>query len=295
MSSNSNYQKIKKWFHEHPRFNPKSFTFDRAFRTLTSQSRLLPDFIIIGYHKTATTFLYEYLSQHPNIGAASEKEIHYFDYSYWRKTEWYRAQFPLKLSKYFFESKNKSIFKTGEATPLYVFHPKAAKRINELIPNAKFIVILRNPIDRAYSHYQHRVRIGLEEKSFEEAIEDDERRRKLIIQKFNSDEIRDYNVNSIRFPYVSIGKYVEHLKEWMNIFPREQILVLKTDDLNTEEELNKVCRFIGVPNFKFKNITKQNVGKYSEMNKETREKLIHFYKPYNEELEKFLDIKFNWD
>jgi len=293
---NNNYQKIRDWLHQHPRLNPKSFTFDRAYRTLTNRWRLYPDFIIIGYHKTATTFLYEYLSNHPNIGKSSKKEVHFFDYSYWRGIGWYKAQFPLNKTKGKFEKESKK-FKTGEATPLYSFHPKAAKRIKELVPKVKLIVVLRNPIDRAYSHYQHKKRVGLEHQSFEDAIKEDDIRFKKIMKDFENDNIRDYDVNNTLFPYVSMGKYVLDLKKWMEIFPKEQFLILKTEEINQnpERELNKICNFIEIPTMDFKNTKKKNVGEYSTMLPETRMKLSKIYEQHNKELEEFLGIKMEWD
>ena len=75
----------RNWLINHPRMNPYNFSLVGTFRTLTIPLRTLPDFLIIGFHKTATTSLYDYLIQHPNIGSATHKELHYFDTYFWRK------------------------------------------------------------------------------------------------------------------------------------------------------------------------------------------------------------------
>ncbi len=269
----------------------------RTFRDITSRWRVYPDFIVIGYQKTGTTFLYKYLSKHPNIMPASKKEIHFFNFSFGSGSNYYKAQFPLKIYKKYLERKFNIPFKTGEASPSYAIHPKAAKRIKELIPNTKLIFILRNPIDRAYSQYHYRKKRGMEELSFEEAIEEDNNRKILLMKQFERDELTIYNRKQIKFPYISISKYIEHLTKWYEVFPKEQILILKTEDFNenSQKELNKVCDFIGISKIEFKKLTKQNVGKYPEMNSETRIKLSEIYKDYNEALEKFLKIKLEWN
>ena len=107
-NNNSFYSKIRNWLLNHPRLNPYNLSYERTSRTITSSSRLLPDFIIIGYHKCGTTSLYDYICQHPNIGSASRKEIHYFDLSFWRGIGWYRTHFPTIYEKNNIEKKTKN-------------------------------------------------------------------------------------------------------------------------------------------------------------------------------------------
>ena len=89
----------RNWLINHPRMNPYNFSFSGTYRTLTIPIRILPDFLIIGFHKTATTSLYDYLIQHPNIGSATHKELHYFDTYFWRGLGWYKTHFPTKMMK----------------------------------------------------------------------------------------------------------------------------------------------------------------------------------------------------
>lgn len=289
--------KLRDWLLRHPHFNPYHFSFSRGFRTITNPMRILPDFIIIGYHKCGTSSLYHYIVQHPNIRHTSVKEVHYFDLSYWRDTGWYKSHFPTKLYKNYFEKKHKLPFITGECSPLYAFHPKVPERIKKLVPNVKLIVILRNPVDRCYSLYHQYIRLGYDMGSFEEVVKKDKEQLDFTIRKFLNDEVRAYNVRQDLFPLVSMGVYEEHLKNWLKIFSKEQFLFVKSEDLetNTQKTLDKIFEFLQVPEFRFESFEKQNVGEYKAMNQKTREALEEFYRPHNKKLEELLGMQFNWD
>src|SRR5579885_2674785 len=140
----------------------------RFYRTITSSIRLLPDFIIIGTQRGGTTSLYAYLGQHPQIAPAVIKEVHFFDNNYERGVGWYRTQFPFLIEKSIAKNIGQQNFITGEASPYYLFHPHVPERAAKVVPGAKLIVLLRNPIDRAYSHYYHEVELGHEKLSFEQ-------------------------------------------------------------------------------------------------------------------------------
>jgi hypothetical protein len=289
---------IRNFLLDHPYFNPYGFTTDRFFRNITNSFRLLPNFLIIGYYKSGTTSLYDYLIQHENIGRVSRKEIQYFSFSYWRGLKWYRSHFPTNFIKRKIESKTCIKFLVGEASPQYIFHPYSLERIHKILPKIKLIVLLRNPIDRAYSHYMHQVRLGNEYlNTFEEAIELDGERFHEMFSKFKNNEIREYSHKFYPSPYIKMGQYIFEIKKLYETFPKDQILILKSSDLNKFPSLsvNKVLKFLDLPISDKINFTKKNIGKYTQMNPKTREKLIEHYKPYNSQLENFLDTKFDWN
>lgn len=297
---------LHNWLVRHPKLIPENFSYagtkrivGGGFRILTSSSRILPELIIPGFHKTASTSLYYYLIQHPNIGKAEYKEIEFFSYSYWRGMKWYRSHFPTKFTKNKFEKTNKQKYFTLDGSPGYSIHPLVPKRIQELIPNAKIIFILRNPIDRAYSDYQYQFKEGWEHTTtFEEAISQDQERYDDSIKKYEDNLVRAYNLYElINTPYLSVSKYVNYLEKWFNYFPKENFLILSTEELqsNPVHTFNQIFNFLQLPNFKILNLEKQNVGSYNKMNSKTRESLIEFFKPYNEKLEKLLNQKFHWE
>src|SRR5215208_1619718 len=183
----------------------------------------LPDFVIIGAQKGGTSFLYYLLTRHPIVEPAARKELHFFDQPelFDNGAEWYRRCFPRLGSK----DGQRSI--TGEATPYYLFDPPVAKRMAEIVPNAQLIALLRNPVDRAYSHYQMQVKRGTEPRTFEEAIE----------QQNSS--------------YVSRGIYVDQLLRWFEFFGKEQMLILKSEDFfeRPVETLKVVLTFLDLPDW----------------------------------------------
>ena len=185
-------QSARSWLHEHKFIHAlyKRIVyglFQRHIYYITGPIRVLPDFIVIGCQKCATTSLYDYLIQHPNISSATEKEIHFFDSNYNVGITWYRSFFPTVFSKQFSKLR-KEKFVTGEASPMYIFNPIVSKRILSILPNVKLIAILRNPIDRAYSHYNMQVKNGYETLSFEEAIKNEEKRIMGEREKEEQDE-----------------------------------------------------------------------------------------------------------
>jgi hypothetical protein len=133
------------------------WTYGRA----TSFARPLPDFLILGAQKAGTTALYAYLRWHPEITGPSWKEVSYFDRHYRRGLSWYRGHFPIGAGDRL----------VGEASPGYLFHPLAPERVRATVPDAKLIALLRDPVDRALSHYHHEVALGREPLSFDEALE----------------------------------------------------------------------------------------------------------------------------
>lgn len=138
------------------------------YKLITAPLRLLPNFIIIGAQKGGTSSMFSYLKQHPQLQLPDIKEIHFFDNNYQKGSTWYKSHFPLIIVK------NKL---TGEASPYYLFHPHVPQRVIQLCPKVKLIVMLRNPADRAYSHYMMQNKRKIDPlPTFEEAIDAEESR-----------------------------------------------------------------------------------------------------------------------
>jgi hypothetical protein len=281
--------KIRLWLLDHPDFNPYKFSLKRAYRIMTNQLRVLPDFVVIGSTKSGTTSLHYYLIQHPRI--ISERNVHFFEYMQTNSIEWYRAHFPTKAYKNFKK------LTVGEQTATYLFHPLIPKRIHTTIPNAKLIVVLRNPVDRAYSNYTHQVREGIEKRTFEEAIKSELKRIEICKNnseyKINNDDFS----NHVIFSYLRHGIYVDFIKAWMEFFTKEQFLILPTYDLNNNRAkfLKQVFDYLNVQNFEIKDVERQNVGEYKKLDKSMRKFLVDYYRPHNERLFKLLEKNFDWD
>ncbi len=260
-------------------------------RVWTSAVRALPDFLIIGAQKAGTTSLYAYLDAHPKITTALAKEVHFFDYNFERGEGWYRAHFPTQ-----FERWRGDFLVTGEASPYYLFYPLAAPRAKQIVPKAKIIVLLRNPIDRAYSHYHHQVRLGLEELSFAQAID---REAERLVGEFEKIILDDeyYSFNYQNYSYLARGMYAEQLERWFRFFPREQFLILESSAFygQTAQTLKRVLEFLNVPPGPPQTFGVKNDGSYPPMEAALRAQLDSFYAPHNERLFALLGESFDWN
>ncbi len=272
----------------------------KLYRGMTSSIRLLPDFLIIGTQRGGTTSLYHYLEAHPSIEPATTKEIHFFDRRVNKGLAWYRGHFPTSIEKYYAERLRGHTFVTGEASPSYLFHPHAPKRIAKALPHTKLIVLLRNPIDRAYSQYYHSLELGYETLPFEEAIEGEAERTAREREKILKDEAYEsyaYKHQS----YLTRGIYVDQLRVWMDLFPQEQFLILKSEDFYADPgaSVKSVLAFLNLPETETKIHKKEykqyNNTTYSKMDPDLRKRLVEYFEPHNARLYDFLGIDFGWD
>jgi hypothetical protein len=266
------------------------------YRLITSSNRVTPDFIVLGGQKCGTTSLHRYLKQHPNVLPPYKKDSGFFDANYFRGFSWYRAYFPLQ-SKIEKLKSNGEQYVTGEVTTSYIHHPLTPRRIFDAnLPNVKFIVLLRNPVDRAYSHYQHMVRTQRETLSFKEAIEKEDERLYDIENRVRAGD--DEALKLFRnFSYKNRGRYVEQLERWFALFPKERFLILKSEDLfqQPEQICNQVFEFLGIPPRKLAHYENVNPGGYISAEAETLQSLTEYFKPYNQRLADLIGYDFGWD
>ncbi|MDB3956840.1 sulfotransferase domain-containing protein [Candidatus Nitrosopelagicus sp.] len=273
-----NKNKIRGYYHRY---------FKRGVSGITASSRVLPDFIIIGTVRSGSTSLYYNICEHPSVLEAAYDEIGYFDSNYHLGENWYRSMFPTqKMMNKIREDTGYSI--TGEDTPFYFWKKEVAERILSDMPETKLIVILRNPVDRAYSNYNLAVRENNEKLTFEEAIGEE-------IEFLSKNSFRE-TVDRFR-SYLTKGMYVNQIKPWLDIFSREQLHFLSTEQMKNEpcETLDLVFKFLSIPSYDIKNLQERKLANYKQMNENTREQLIKYYKSYNEEFFKIINQKFEWD
>jgi len=264
----------------------------RHFFGITSPLRVLPNFFVIGAGRTGTTSLYHYLDLHPSLSKSAYDELGFFDVNFHLGLNWYRSLFPSIFTKFRIKLKT-HFFMTYDVTPSYVRRPWIAKRIKKLFPNPKLFIVLRNPVDKTYSHYYLSRKSG-ETRTFEEVIEEDMN----DISEWSVDSKDDYYfATKVENSILARGFYVEQLPVWFELFSKNQILIISSEDLasNTKKSMNDIFQFLNLPKYEIPNIEKVNVSKYSKMNPETRKILIDFFKPYNEQLYKFLNRKFDWN
>ena len=259
-------------------------------RILTAPLRSSPDFLIVGAQKGGTTSLYSILSQHPSVDEAWKKEIHYFDLRYSRGWPWYRAHFPTRAP---FNRSGRRW--AGEATPYYLFHPHVPRRVRDQLPDVKLIALLRDPVARAYSHYNHLVRLGHESLSFEEAVRQEGERLGDAMGELMRDEWA-YSPELRNYSYLARGRYAEQLERWWAMFPREQLLVLKSEDFyqNPEAVFPRVLDFIGLPQWSPGTFREYNAGSYEQMTPALERWLRDHFEPHNQRLYGLLGEDWGW-
>ena len=250
----------------------------------------LPDFVIIGAGKSGTTSLYDLLIRHPCVEGAAMKEVRYFNQHFEKGIQWYRSQFPPPRWK-----DGRRII-TGEATPGYLFRIDVPERMAEVVPQARLIALLRNPVDRAYSHYHHAVRSARETRTFEEAVQT-EKEWLLGAEAGASEREPHTGAGRARFEYLKRGIYVDQLLRWSEFFDREQMLVLKSEDFfeREPETLKRVLDFLGLPDWKPETWEIRNEGRYEqEMEPATRKQLEEYFEPHNRRLYEYLGVDLGW-
>jgi len=205
---------------------------------------VMPNFLIIGAQKAGTSSLYHYLKQHPQVYMSPIKEPKFFalegeEFDPERRGSGGLTKMPgirdLETYQQQYEGVSNEIA-IGEASPLYIYVPKAVERIKHYIPDAKLVAILRHPVDRAYSNFIHWVQRGLEplDSDFESIIQEEETR---ISQNW-----------SPNYHYKNRGFYYEQLKRYFDVFDKEQIRVYLYDDFiqNPQSVVQDIFRFIDV-------------------------------------------------
>ncbi len=261
------------------------------------RGRMLPNFVIIGAAKAGTTSLYGWLREHPFVAPAHTKEVHYFDYNYYRGLDWYRMHFPLEAERAAFAAEHGRPFITGEASPSYISHIWAPERLARLLPDVKLLVTLRNPVDRAYSQFQMSRREDEEPlHSFDQAVAiederlDPERARMLRDQRYQSWPIGCWS-------YLMRSRYAENLERWFELFDRDQFHFITLEELSARpgETLDAVHDFLGLPAYRAEGLTPLHTAEYSSLAPETRERLGEYFRPHNQRLYELIGRDLGWE
>jgi hypothetical protein len=267
-----------------------------AYGRLTSESRPLPEYLIVGAQRSGTSSLYHYLTGHPAVVRALTKEIRFFDVNYANGTSWYRSHFPSARYRAAVKQRSGLEVVTGEASPDYLFHPLVPDRVAPLLPAAKVIVVLRNPVDRAHSHYWHQVRRGFEPLSFDDAIDREADRLRGEFERVVEDPAY-VSFERHHHSYLARGIYVEQIGWWLRRFPREQLMVIRSEDLFTDagSVAKRLLEFLGLPPRDLGRFPQDNAFSQAGMDAATRARLVEYFRPHNDRLSELLQRDFRWD
>lgn len=244
-----------------------------------------PELLILGAQKAGTTSLYKLLTEHQNIVGALTKEVHYFSWNYHQPWAWYLAHFPQR------DAATTAV----EASPDYLFHPLAQRRITERFQEVKCIVLLRDPAERALSHYFHSRRLGEETREIETALFQSSRQVARDAERIERQEIqrsRPFEHHS----YLERGHYASQLQRLRSFLPEQQTQVLFLEDLRQPSSgaLAELYRFIDLPMSPTRRFERHHPGRYQRTDPDLFTRLRDHFEPHDRELEELLKCEIPW-
>jgi hypothetical protein len=257
--------------------------------------RLLPSFIMIGGQRCGTTSLFRALTAHPQVvRPAFHKGINYFDLNYQRGMTWYRGHFPMAPVAEAMTARHGGPM-SFEASGYYMYHPFALERIARDLPQVKLVIMLRDPVERAYSAYRHELSRGYEWETFEKALALEDERLVGEVDRMRAD------VSYESFPhrhhsYRHRGHYSDLLQRAFELFPREQVHVLDSEMFfgKPAQEYQRLLTFLGLRPFEQITFGRHNAEPGQPMEPATRQMLEEHYAPHNKRLAELLDWPAQW-
>jgi hypothetical protein len=281
---------------ERPRLQELARVTARTTGRLTASARMTPSFLIVGAQRCGTTSMYKTLAQHPLVlPAVVHKGAHYFDTGYGHGPAWYRGHFPLLARARRAAPSPDRLPITGESSPYYMFHPLAGQRIAADLPGVKLLVLLRDPVERAYSAHTHETARGFETEPFERALELEPIRLAGEEAKLIADPA--YRSHSHQHhAYVTRGRYAEQLRRLERLFGRDRIHVVDSQRFFTEPEpvFAEVVDFLGIGPASGIPFEKHNARPRASMPDSLRLKLEDQLADSDAELETWLGAPPSW-
>ena len=252
---------------------------------LSASRRSTATLIIIGAQRAGSTSLYRYLVRQEAVLRGLTKEVRYFDVHYDRGVDWYRGHFPTVRYLDAIERRTGVRPAVCEASPDYLYHHDVPARLAELIPDARLVALLRDPVERAYSHFQHEKALGFETLTFEEAIDAE------------PDRLRGHDPFAQQHhSYCARGRYLEQLDRWLDVVDRSQLLVVRAEDFFMEPEhiVNEVLDHAGLPTGARGPFPRQNSLRYDGIDPVVRESVERSFAPHNDALAGRFGARFRW-
>jgi Sulfotransferase domain len=263
---------------------------------LTSRARMVPAFLIVGAQRCGTSSMSRALSQHPAaFKAVLHKEVHYFDTGYAHGPGWYRGHFPLRARARLAARPPGTVPMAFESSPYYMFHPLAPGRIARDLPGVKLLVLLRDPVERAYSAHAHESARGFETEPFERALELEEERLAGEAERIKADP-GYLSYHHQHHGYRTRGQYAEQLERLELLFGRDRIHVIDSGDFFTDPRpvYDGVLAFLGLPGGIYPPFERHNARPRSPMAPSVRSALQEYYRSYDERLATWLGRTPSW-
>lgn len=273
----------------------------RSWGRATASVRPLPDFLILGTKRGGTTSLWNYLLDHPGVlpmwpAAENLKSPHYFYWHHGKGVQWYRSFFPTDATRRLAARRLGHRVVAGEASPYYLYDPRVPARVSTELPDARLIVVLRDPVERAFSHYKERVRAGVEPLSFEEALAAEPERLAGELDAMRADPDY-YSRPHDWYSYRDRGVYAPQLRRWQQTFPASSLLIMPSEELYADPQgtIDQVSSFLDLPPAPLRSAERWNFKPAEGMRPDTRAQLQGFYRPHNADLYRLLGRDLGWD
>jgi hypothetical protein len=261
-----------------------------------ARARMLPGFLIVGAERCGTTSMFYVLRQHPAVFGSTvpRKEVRFFDHKYNRGLTWYKSHFPL-IPRARLAARGAGKPSAFEGSPNYMFHPLAPGRIHRDLPDVKLLVMIRDPVERAYSAHAHQVGFGFETESFERALELEESRVAGEAARIVADPAY-HSFSHCHYTYRARGYYADQLEGLERLFGRDRIHVVDVGDFfaSPGPVYDQVLGFLGLPNRGYPHFKPQNARPRSPMPDRVRAELEEHFRPHDERLAAWLGHEPSW-
>lgn len=264
--------------------------------TATWQSRVLPELIVAGAQRCGTTAITEALFRMPMVARPRRgKGSHFFSYNYWRGEDWFQGNFATRSRAERIRRATGHRLMSFDACPYYLFHPFALERMARHLPDVKVMVMLRDPVKRAYSHYHHSVAHGFEDLGFEAALEAESDRLAGEVEAMAAD-VRYWSLDHEHHSYVAKGQYAAQIERLFSLYPREQCLVFSAEQFYADSDgvLGRVTDWLDLPPATLAASDERNGHRYEPMTDATRAHLAAAFEESNEALFELLGERFAW-
>lgn len=278
----------------------------RGYGQLTARWRPDPEFLIIGAKRGGSTSFYYDLLEHPQVcplfprpdhlpKAAATKGIHYFDQNFERGERWYRAHLPSRFARAAQRRRVGAPVVVGEASPYYLFHPAAAERAAQLLPDARIVVVLRDPVMRAYSHWKERRRNDMEPLDFAAALAAEDGRVGAVEDRLRTDPAFHSYAHEQQ-SYARQSEYDTALQRWYDRYPRDRILVLCSEEYYAapRQALDAAAAFLGISVGAVAGGSVRNAAGGERLDAGVEAALRERFAPHNEALRRLTGRDFPW-
>lgn len=256
----------------------------RGWGWLTADLRMFPAFVIVGAQRCGTTTLYRLLSDHPSVVRPTmSKGVGYFDVNYGKGSRWYRSHFPIALPASVRRRGENPL--TFESSGYYCYHPLAGRRMGNDLTGIRLVMMVRDPVERAYSAYKHEAARGFETETFERALELEPQRLSGEVERILANP--DYESHHHRHnSYVARGQYAEQIVRLREAVGPEHVYVMDADYFfaNPRREYTALTDWLGMRRSDPSRVEQWNARPGTPMAKHVRERLVAHFAPHDEAL-----------